>query len=480
MYSSSDEERIVKEIIQGDSSVECFRTPFRKDYDRLIHSPSFRRLGGKTQLFPGKESDFFRNRLTHSLEVAQIAKSIAIRINNLFLNPDDSPIDLDIVEFAGLAHDIGHPPFGHQGEAALDECMINYGGFEGNAQSLRILTKLEKKIYNSNSPIGFSSGNDVRCGLNLTFRTIASVIKYDEKIPYSDAERTEYANNNTSGKIQPIKGYYQSEKDLISTIKKELLTDPQSKLKTVECQIMDIADDIAYSTYDLEDGLKAGFYNILDILFADNIVKKNIAVKVSQSFGVVITENQINDVLYDIFGSFLQTPNLSDIDVNNRNFSHYAYLHTAASYTACKELSKNGYLRTALTSSLVRQFIGGVKFDRNSEDLKLSKVYFDFETKLKVEVLKRFNYESQILSPRLKIVEFRGKEIVRYIFKKLNEENGFELLPFDCRNIYNVTNVGERARLICDFVSSMTDNYCIEFYGRLMSEEPETIFKPFF
>jgi dGTPase len=104
-------------------------------------------LQGKTQVFPGYESDFFRNRLTHSLEVAQIARSISIRLNarSRPFRGENSPLIPEIVEFAGLAHDLGHPPFGHTGEEALDECMRDYGGFEGNAQTLRIVSRLEKK-----------------------------------------------------------------------------------------------------------------------------------------------------------------------------------------------------------------------------------------------------------------------------------------------------------------------------------------------
>jgi len=103
-------------------------------------------LQGKTQLFPILESDFFRNRLTHSLEVAQIAKDIAIHLNNKHDELKNDPIDLDVVELAGMMHDLGHPPFGHTGEKALNECMKEHGGFEGNAQTIRIITKLEKKF----------------------------------------------------------------------------------------------------------------------------------------------------------------------------------------------------------------------------------------------------------------------------------------------------------------------------------------------
>ena len=148
MYNPSDKKR---EFEEQEYNLDKDRTEWRRDFARLIHSPSFRRLQGKTQLYPGFESDFFRTRLTHSLEVAQIAKSLAIKINyKLDLEQKHKfRIEPDICEFAGLAHDLGHPPFGHQGERALDECMRDYGGFEGNAQTLRILSRIEKKIENN-------------------------------------------------------------------------------------------------------------------------------------------------------------------------------------------------------------------------------------------------------------------------------------------------------------------------------------------
>ena len=151
---------------------------------------------------------FFRNRLTHSLEVAQIAKSIAKKLNYEF-NLD---IDEDLVSLAGLAHDIGHPPFGHQGEEALDKCMIEYGGFEGNAQTLRILTRIEKKIIDTENPSGVNEkGRDLRAGLNLTSRSIASILKYDNIIPRNHEQRLKF-HESRGEPIHPIKGYYESEK----------------------------------------------------------------------------------------------------------------------------------------------------------------------------------------------------------------------------------------------------------------------------
>src|SRR6516162_9768009 len=127
---------------RGDSN---YRSDFERDYARILHSPAFRRLMGKTQLFPSDENDFFRNRLTHSLEVAQIASSIARRINRTNNFYKKYPINERLCELAALAHDIGHPPFGHNGELSLNGLMNGSGGFEGNAQTLRILSKLEKK-----------------------------------------------------------------------------------------------------------------------------------------------------------------------------------------------------------------------------------------------------------------------------------------------------------------------------------------------
>jgi len=236
--------------------------------------------GAVNSLFPGLESDFFRNRLTHSLEVAQIAKSIAIRLNhNLDKEKSDFYIEQDIVEFAGLAHDLGHPPFGHLGEEALDELMMQYGGFEGNAQTLRILTRLEKRVRGDETN-PFKYQNDCRLGLNLASRTLASIIKYDLEIPLSKTERTTLKADQKIAKISPIKGFYKSESKIVERIKKDLgyssKVDPR-KFRTIECDIMDIADDIAYSTYDLEDSLKAGFIKPIDLLCAPDSIINEVA-----------------------------------------------------------------------------------------------------------------------------------------------------------------------------------------------------------
>lgn len=452
LYTAKDSERVVSEKNEAP-----FRSEWRRDYARLIHSPAFRRLQGKTQLFPGSESDFFRNRLTHSLEVAQIAKTIAMKLNQDLADQNhDLHIEPDIVEIAGLAHDLGHPPFGHLGEQALDEAMYPYGGFEGNAQTLRILTKLEKKRLSKSQ----------KYGLNLTYRVLASILKYDYPIPQKRT-KTKYRG--------PVKGYYQNELDLVTKIKEHVLIRPTNKsFKTIECQIMDKADDIAYSTYDLEDAFKAGFSSPIEFISASSEIVKKVAEKITKATGEKYTENDVREIVDRMFYRIF---NFGAEQIN----SEIITMELGAAYRLSEKIAKDGYSRAAFTSALVNRFIQNIKIieiDKNNPSL--SKVGFPPEIKEEIEMLKHFNYESQILSSRLKIVEFRGKEIVHTIFSAIADPNGYLLLPDDFRVLYNDTRTKkDRMRVICDFVAGMTDRYALEFYGRLKSENPQTIFKPF-
>ncbi|MGJ3233412.1 dGTP triphosphohydrolase [Marivirga sp.] len=493
LYIKSDFKREKEpEPFENNLEPEDYRSSWRRDYARLIHAPSFRRLQGKTQLFPGVESDFFRNRLTHSIEVAQIAKSIALRINynyNKYGKPRKKKekslgISPDLVEFAGLAHDLGHPPFGHQGEEALDECMMEYGGFEGNAQTIRLLTKIEKKFKVENS--GFIDGKDKRVGLNLSMRTIASVLKYDRVIPENKADRLEIAKE---GELLPVKGYYKCDESTINNVKSAVLNNsplPHGQFKTVECTIMDIADDIAYSTYDLEDGFKAGFISPMDLLFPSATLMEMVVEKVNrnlvkESISKVLTKDEVSDIIRE---SILPIDGSTIIDGYSKEDLGEYFLDFAGSivdlqYRTAKLIAGDGSIRTGFTSSIVGRFIRGAKLEFNKDQPALSKVKLDDSIRIQVEILKTFTFMSQIASPRLKIAEFRGKDIVSKIFNTLDEENGYNLLPDDVQKVYKEANGAYKKRIICDFVSSMTDRYAIEFYGRLISENPETIFKPF-
>ncbi|OFV11188.1 hypothetical protein HMPREF3127_20060 [Sphingobacterium sp. HMSC13C05] len=482
MYTENDAKR---EVITTEHD---YRSPYRRDYARLLHSPSFRRLQGKTQLYPGIESDFFRNRLTHSLEVAQISKTIGHFINCTFLKDSPQKIDLDICEFAGIAHDLGHPPFGHQGEEALDECMRDVGGFEGNAQTLRILAKIEKKVKLPNP----KHNEDYRFGLNLCYRSLASILKYDNEIPELLANRKEEERHKA------VKGYYGAESELVTMIKENVAPNFLGKFKSIECQIMDIADDIAYSTYDLEDGFKAGFYHPTSFFGYPEAVFENVAKKISKELQKdeniereTFSSEEVREVLFGIFSEIYEfsyeeleiaTDGSNDYITIPQDITFNAMLSGIANriMSASKNVADDGYTRNILTSELINNAIDGVRFELNEKNPSLSKVYLEEHTRIKVEVLKHFTYESQVLSPRLKVAEFRGKEIVRTIFEVLNQDEGWRLMPLDYQAIYlHFDEMRDRQRCICDFISGMTDKYAIEFYGRLKSENPETIFKPF-
>lgn len=499
LYKKSDYTReLVDEPFENELSHEDYRDDWRRDYARLIHSPSFRRLQGKTQLFPGIESDFFRNRLTHSLEVAQIAKSIAIRINHNYDIKGEMRegrqkgfgISTDLVEFAGLAHDLGHPPFGHQGEEALDECMQTCGGFEGNAQTIRLISKIEKKFRAKDD--GFVGQKDERKGLNLCMRTLASVLKYDRPIPVVFEDRKALAKKMGQGEdIHPVKGYYECDKPLVDKIKKAVLNGSKieaGSFKTVECTIMDIADDIAYSTYDLEDAFKAGFISPMDLLFPSQELQEKLVDKVNRNLvkeGVdrVLKKEEIIDLMRE---SILKIDGTDEIEGYKKedlgeHFLDFAKTIVDLHHRTSKFIAKDGSIRTGFTSSIVGRFIRGAELKYNEDNPALSKVVLSDEIRILVEILKTFTFMSQITSPRLKIAEYRGKEIVKKIFNTLSDSDngGDKLLPDDVQRIYNRADGAYKKRIICDYVSSMTDRYAIEFYGRLTSENPETIFKPF-
>lgn len=486
LYSKGDKERIIEIRKYSESEEIAYRSPWRRDFGRVIHSPSFRRLRGKSQVFPWAESDFFRDRLTHSLEVAQIAKSIALKLNktNIFFKEDNNQINPDIVEIAGLCHDVGLPPFGHNGEIALDDYMKkDHGGFEGNAQTLRILSKLEKRQKDTDDKTGIDdAGEDKRCGLNLTFRSLASILKYDKEIPVKREKEDKL-----------VKGYYYTESALVENIKKKVIgtSNFDRNFKTIECQIMDIADDISYSTYDLEDAFKARFLTPFDCVGAsDNLVEmiaKRINEKPSNSQSDKKTKlnlkaDDVRRVLYSIFDNifdpeYFQEFEGLEIDLSE---SRSTIAMMTQGYNVAMGLVSDGYSRSQFTSSLVSKFINGICIEPDNDYPALSTIYLEEETLEKVEVLKNITYCSLILSPRFKIVEYRGKEIIEKIFDSLtdSDEKGFNLLPDDYRSVYNRIKDKEKKRVICDFISGMTDRYALEFYGRLTSENPQTIFKP--
>lgn len=450
LYQAQEQERC-----SGKPAVSEFdigRGAFKKDYSRLLHSPSFRRLQGKTQLFPGKESDFFRNRLTHSLEVAQIASGIADVLNHE--NPELG-IDRDLVQFAAIAHDLGHPPFGHNGEHTLDELMAEHGGFEGNAQTLHILARLERKL------VTIESVPRDDFGLDLTYRTLASILKYDLEIP------------NRKPGTDLVKGYYQSEKELVDEIKKRVAPGYSGPFKTLECSIMDVADDIAYSTYDLEDSLHAGFvtpFSLLDALFSNKPVYDTVTKK---------TNETLVEAGYDPLGeNELQEAACSRLDVTHGVDSPWAPIGVASIDGARpkvyvsqvnSQFSADTLTRTAFTAERVGELILQVQLIKNEQYPALSKVVLSRKALIDVEMLKHLNFELVIRSPKLAIVQHRGKEIVKKIFHAIVKADG-ALLPNHWQEAYRAAEKPGRHRVICNFIAGMTDRYAVEFYDSLFGE----------
>ncbi len=580
LYSADDKKRYSNKEYKKFYNLEDFKDPrdeYYRDYCRIIHSPSFRRLQCKCQLFPIGESDFFRNRLTHSLEVAQIGKVIASFLNKKpeFIEHEKKcheKINIEIVEIAGLAHDLGHPPFGHQGEKALDDCMAEYGGFEGNAQTLRILAKIEKKEKKGENPddLGIENGKDERHGLNLTYRSLASILKYDKLIPLTrnkklskkifknhfekviteeikkeyenklkneklkkkidteikkanslidveniektlkkngviydegylcepcleELKKTKLSNGLEKYKLKIIsalknwddgiikRGYYKSEEELVKKIKKNIIKNEKQKdFETIECQIMDIADDIAYSTYDFEDALKGNFISLYDCLAPKEEVVEYMYKNLNKCGKLVRTDYKDEDVKNIFMRIFNEPLSLDDFKESYQKIDGKEVPPLVSSllfYERANTFQYNGYERVRLTSSLIARFVTGVYIEECSFNPLMS-INLKEEIREEVEVLKNFVYKSIISSNLIKIPAYRGYEIIKTIFNVLKNPEGNLLLPDDYREIYKKLEKEDKTRLICDFIAGMTDRYVLEFYGRLISENPQSIYKP--
>ena len=238
------------------------RNDFQRDRDRIIHSTAFRRLKHKTQVFVNTSGDHFRTRITHSLEVSQIARTLSKYFN----------LNEDLSETLSLAHDLGHPPFGHAGEEALNDCMKNYGGFDHNIQTLRIITILENRYYDFK-------------GLNLSIETLDGLIKHNGPVKNLTKLNTILGNNFFKKKVN-------------FTLNSSL-----------EAQIASISDDIAYNSHDLEDGLKSNLFNLnhlTDIPVLNKIISKHKKKLKRYSIDLIIRQiirEIINEMVSDVINT---------------------------------------------------------------------------------------------------------------------------------------------------------------------------------
>ena len=243
------------------------RNDFRRDCDRIIHATAFRRLKYKTQVFVFHEGDHYRTRLTHSLEVAQIARALARALG----------LDEDLSEALALAHDLGHPPFGHAGERALAGCMSGHGGFDHNAQTLRIVTELERRYPDFD-------------GLNLTWETLEGIVKHNG--PLTDRQGNPAGRYRETGLPEGIR-LYGAAQDLHLW-----------SYASAEAQMAAIADDIAYDAHDIDDGLRAGLFTIDDIAGVP-IVAETLA-GIREKYPRLETERLVHELVRRLIGQMIE------------------------------------------------------------------------------------------------------------------------------------------------------------------------------
>lgn len=384
--------------------------PFQRDYARIMYSSSFRRLQGKMQLLGIKNDQFFRNRLTHSLEVAQIARSIASAIKY-----DEG--ESYIVEAGALAHDIGNPPFGHSGERKLHELFVEYGGFEGNAQTLRILTNVEKKRPEFR-------------GLNLTYRGLFSVVKYFNKF---DVDK--YKNE---GKQQ--KFIYDDDYELLS----KFIAENELKVRTIDVQIVDIADEIAYAAHDLEDGLRIKAFTI-------------------------------DELLHDYKAQYGETDSFLKLqELVNKARERAGYGGNKVDSSQYSKL-----FRQELTSMLINLFLKDVSLVPLTEEQKILRgsvqteelgflAHGELVHGLKKIVFQCINHNDSVYA-----YEQRGNDVLEFL-KDLYETNVMYLPPEYRAKVLmkqypDLADKDEnilQQRLICDYISGMMETYAISLYEK--------------
>jgi dGTPase len=342
------------------------RPAYERDRDRIIHCAAFRRLEYKTQVFVNHEGDYYRTRLTHSLEVSQIARGIARRLN----------LNEDLVETLALAHDLGHTPFGHTGEGVLDRLMTPYGGFEHNRQSLRIVEHLEERYP------GFN-------GLNLTWENREGIIKHSSDYDIPDGSGfEEYCPG-----LRP----------------------------TLEAQIIDLADEIAYNNHDIDDGLKAGYLKP-EALMGLTLWSETYA-RVKQKYPLLNEERQVLQTISHLIGYLI----LDLVEQSRANIE-------------AEGISTLDDVR-AQKSNLVMFSDGTAK--RNKE-------------------LKAFLYQNLYSHYKVERMRIKAERFLTILFESYLQNP--TLLPISYQEKYQEYG---RERVICDYIAGMTDRYALDEYKRL-------------
>ncbi|NQY87861.1 MAG: deoxyguanosinetriphosphate triphosphohydrolase family protein [Colwellia sp.] len=415
------------------------RDPFQRDRARILHSAAFRRLQSKTQVMGRGQSDFYRTRLTHSLEAAQIGSGISSQLRWKYptlchaLFPDTD----SLIEAICLAHDIGHPPFGHGGEVALHYMMRKHGGFEGNGQTFRIVARLEP----------FSEHH----GMNLSRRTLLGLMKYPQILEQLNQPRRNTDIDNfrqlKASEWHPPKGLYSDDSEIIDWLLSPLsVTDRElfqqievrennhhkTRFKSLDCSIMELADDIAYGIHDLEDAIVTGIVNQYD--FEAHVIDKL---------------KLLDDPWLEQYSQTLTT----------KLFSEQHHLQKDAIGGLVN------YLITAIELTDLNELNDGVYFEENllRYNATLPKV-----TMQALQIFKDFVYNFVIKQTSIQRLEYRGQQIVMELFEALSSDP-LRLLPNNSakRWQYAVDNNDNAHRVISDYVAGMTDEYASRLHQTL-------------
>lgn len=408
-YSEWDEERWLPE------EHSSRRSDFARDRARLLHSSALRRLAAKTQvLSPAAGLDFARNRLTHSLEVAQIGRELAARLE----------LDPDVVDTACLAHDIGHPPFGHNGERALNAWSLDIGGFEGNAQTLRLLSRLEPKVF---GPDGTAFG------LNLTRASLDASCKY----PWPD----DSAVSDPSGRSKF--GFYRDDQAAFEWMRAGA---PDRQL-CIEAQVMDLSDDIAYSVHDFEDAVFNGSVDVA-------------------ALGSRVDHDELVTSMYEWIGGEFSHDEL--IAAFDRLDNLDVWL---SEWTASRR--DQGRLKN-LTSQLIGRFSGAAvtatraAYPQDSLIRFSGAVVVPREITAEIAVLKGIVAAFVMSTNRRKPIYAQQRQVVTLLADALLVTGDAQLDPGFREDFHAATDDAARKRVVVDQVASLTDQSALAWYERLV------------
>jgi dGTPase len=368
------------------------RSDFARDRDRIIHSSAFRRLKHKTQVFVYHEGDHYRTRLTHSIEVAQIARSIARALE----------LDEDLTEAIALSHDLGHTPFGHAGERELDALMEKHGGFDHNAQALRIVTRLEKRYAEYD-------------GLNLTWETLEGLVKHNG--PLTDDHGNAIGHHRERGLPAAIIEYAEAH-DLIL-----------SSHASAEAQAAAVADDIAYNAHDIDDGLRAGLFDIID-LGDIPLVGAELA-KVLKAYPKLERPRVVHETVRRVISGMV-----SDV---------------------LQQSQKN-----------IKQM--GIKTVDDIRAASQPVIGFSLQTQENNRVLKRFLSERMYKNDNVLEIMNRARRVISDLFEAYMTDE--TLLPKGWREDAPISDSSRYARQVCDFIAGMTDRYALDQHKRLFDLDP--------